>query len=143
MRVRTCPNCGQNNRVPPEHLASTGRCGACKAQLPPLNEPLEVGPSEFDAIVENAKVPVLVDFWADWCGPCRMVGPEVKKAAHNLAGSAIVLKVDTQRHPELAQRFNVQGIPNFLVLKGRRPIHQQPGAVGHQQLEQWVQMASA
>ena len=78
---------------------------------------------------------VFVDFWATWCGPCRMVAPEVKKAAHNLAGTALVLKVDTDAQPELAQRYQVSSIPNFAVFSGGRLLRQQPGAVDHRQLE--------
>src|SRR4051812_3155786 len=100
--IRTCAQCGQQNRVGARHLADTGRCGACKAELPPAGEPIDVGSPEFDEIVAGARVPVLVDFWAAWCGPCRTVAPEVKKAAALLAGQALVLKVDTDQHPELA-----------------------------------------
>ncbi|HTQ05626.1 MAG TPA: thioredoxin domain-containing protein, partial [Polyangiaceae bacterium] len=91
--VRRCSACGQDNRVPARHLAHAGRCGACKATLPPLAQPLEVDEREFDEIVASATVPVLVDFWAPWCGPCRMVAPEVAKAAEKLAGKGVVLKV--------------------------------------------------
>src|SRR5216117_1180435 len=91
----------------------------------------EVGDQNFEAEVLNARVPVLVDFWAAWCGPCRMAAPEVKKAAAEMGGRAIVLKVDTERWPELAQRYNVRGIPNFVVLKGGQVVLQQPGLVDH------------
>jgi len=94
--------------------------------------------TEFDAIVKDAKVPVLVDFWAAWCGPCRMVAPEVKTAAHTLAGKALVVKVDTEKLPELAQRYRVQGIPNFAVFKGGALASQQAGAMKAPQLVQLV-----
>ncbi len=100
--ILACKSCGQKNRVPAKHLADTGRCGACKAPLPPLNEPLEVDPALFNEIVQNAGVPVLVDFWASWCGPCLRAAPEVARTAMEMAGHAMVLKVDTERYPELA-----------------------------------------
>jgi len=139
--LRTCPSCGTKNRVPAEHLASTGRCGSCKAELPALAEPLEANEAIFDAIVKESKVPVLVDFWAAWCGPCRMVAPEVQKAAASMAGRALVLKVDTDRNPGLAERFNVLSIPNFVVLKEGRVVMQRPGMVPQSTMEDWLRSA--
>src|SRR5439155_8506347 len=110
--VRTCAGCGAKNRIPGKHLADTGHCGQCKAALPPLGEPLDVDEAQFDAIIQASPVPVFVDFWAAWCGPCRMAAPHVKKLATDMAGKAVVLKVDTDQHQELAGRFGVRGIPN-------------------------------
>jgi thioredoxin 2 len=132
--IRRCAACGKDNRVPTRHLSHTGRCGACKAPLAPLAEPLEVDEGEFDEIVANASVPVLVDFWAPWCGPCRMVAPEVKKAAERLAGKGLVLKVNTESHPALSGRFGVQSIPSFAVFSGGRRLTQKAGAMGHERL---------
>jgi thioredoxin 2 len=136
---RVCPECKAINRIPVRHLADTGKCGKCHVTLPPHGVPIEVtSEAQFDEIVAAARVPIVVDFWATWCGPCRTVAPEVKKAAHNLAGKALVLKVDTEALPDLSQRFQIQSIPNFAVFTGGRLVRQRAGAIDHRQLERWV-----
>ena len=141
--IRTCTHCNQKNRVTANHLASTGRCGACKAALDPIAEPVAADAALFDEIVKLAEVPVLVDFWAAWCGPCRSAAPEVARTATDMAGKAIVVKVDTEAYPDLAARFDVRGIPNFVVLSKGRAVFQQAGLVGHEQMEQWLRTASS
>jgi thioredoxin 2 len=140
--LRICKSCGRKNRIPAEHLADEGRCGACKALLPPIDEPLEADPQLFDEIIQNARVPILIDFWAAWCGPCRMAAPEVSRTAADMAGKAVVVKVDTERYPQLAARFKVRGIPNFAVFFRGKLVTQQAGLVNHEQMEQWLRSAA-
>ncbi len=141
--LRKCASCGASNRVPASHLADTGRCGSCKAPLPPLSSPLEADAAAFDGIVGEARVPVFVDFWAEWCGPCKMAAPEVEAVARDMAGRAIVLKVDTERNQDLAARYRIQSIPTFAVFRNGQMALQRSGAVPRTEMRRWIEEAAA
>ena len=132
-----CTNCGKTNRVP---AAAQGRprCGNCQTPLPWI---AEAGDTDFAAVAEQASLPVLVDLWATWCGPCRMVSPALERVATELAGRIKLVKVDIDRSPALAQRFEVQAVPTLLVLDHGRTIARQAGAAPAPALRQWVEKA--
>ena len=139
----TCAHCQRRNRILAANLARQVRCGACKTALTPIATPIDADVEIFDDVVQHAGLPVLVDFWAAWCGPCRMAAPEVARAAKEMAGRALVLKVDTEAHPEIAARYQVEGIPNFVVIKNGSVVHQQAGVVPATTLTKWLEIASA
>jgi len=128
-----CSACGTRNRVPAT-ASGTPRCAKCKA---PLAWIVEAGEGDFDELVQ-AKIPVLVDFWAPWCGPCRVVSPAVEHAAVELAGRLKVLKINVDDAPLLASRYDIQGIPTLLLFRSGQPAARQVGALPGHALLGWL-----
>jgi thioredoxin 2 len=126
----TCPKCGRRNRMKYQGLGKVFRCGQCKSELRPLGEPVDVHSDlVFDALISRSALPVLVDFWAPWCGPCKMVAPEIRKVATEAAGQVLVAKVDTEELPSLARRFRVTAIPTMSIFRNGIEVAHQTGAM--------------
>jgi len=132
-----CPNCGRRNRVP-SAAAGTPRCGNCHEPLPWI---VDATDDSFAEIAEKSTVPVLVDLWAPWCGPCRMVSPALAQLAAEMAGQLKLVKVNVDESPRLQQRFGVQAIPTLLVLRDGQVTAQQTGAAPAPALRAWLDQA--
>jgi thioredoxin 2 len=135
--VTTCPQCGQRNRVPAA-ASGTPRCGKCRSALPWKSD---AGDDDFAAVAEKAPVPVLLDLWATWCGPCRMVSPALERLAEAYAGRIKLVKVDVDRAPGLSRRFDVRSVPTLMVLDRGRVVARQAGAAPEPALRRWVDEA--
>jgi thioredoxin 2 len=139
MSVVTCPRCGTKNRVPPARAGKV-RCAKCHADLPWL---VDADDASFDSVVTDATLPVLVDVWAPWCGPCRQITPVVEQLSRDLAGRLKVAKVNADIAPGVSQRHGISGIPTLLLYRDGREADRMVGAAPAAQLRGWVERSLA
>jgi len=141
--VVACGSCGQKNRLVYERLGDEVRCGQCKTTLAPPGSPIEIRTTaDFDRLVARAAIPVVVDYWAPWCGPCRMVAPELQNVAARQAGKVLVVKVNTDELGDLGERFNIRSIPTLALFAGGKEVSRAAGARPADQIEAFIAQAT-
>jgi thioredoxin 2 len=140
--IRSCPSCGKKNRVLYSRLGGEARCGSCGTALPPPSEPLAVDQGEaLTGLLRESGLPVLVDFWAPWCGPCRTVAPEMAKVAERNAGKLLVVKVNTDVDPAVGSAHRIQSIPTMALFRGGREVARELGARPAAAIESFVRQS--
>jgi thioredoxin 2 len=140
--VIACPKCSKKNRIAFDRVNQPARCAECHTDLPSPAEPVEVATSaQFDALVAGSPLPVLVDFWAAWCGPCRMVAPQIAEVAKRNSGKMVVAKVDTDAVQDLAARMGIKSIPTLAVFANGKEASRAAGAMMADNIEAFVHQA--
>lgn len=133
----TCLDCGQINRVPADKAGPAAKCGTCGARLMP-GKPVEVDLATLQKAARNDSLPLVVDFWAPWCGPCRMMAPEYGRAAETLGMAARLVKLNTEAHPKAGAAYGIRGIPMLAAFRGGRETARQAGALPAAEIVEWV-----
>lgn len=136
MRV-VCPHCLSINNIPQKESYSKANCGKCKKSLLET-KPLELTGSNFDEVVVNSDIPVIIDFWAPWCGPCKMMGPNFEKSAVNFPLKMLFTKVNTEKEQHLGSRFGIRSIPTLIIFKDSKEVHRVSGALDEASLNRLV-----
>ena len=139
--IVVCPHCAGANRVPAPRLAEGGNCGKCKKPLFD-GHPVELKAGNFDAHIGRSDLPLVVDFWAPWCGPCRSKAPAFERAARELEPQFRLAKVNTESEPQLAERFGIRSIPTLAVFRNGREVARQAGAMDEGNLVRWIRANS-
>jgi len=132
-----CPHCLKVNRIPRKESYTKANCGNCKQSLLDAKS-VEVDAAKFGTFIANSDIPVVVDFWAPWCGPCRMMAPAFEEAARSLPLKAQFLKVNTETNPQLGGQYGIRSIPTMVLFKGGREVDRVSGALSADQIRQWV-----
>ncbi len=140
--ILPCAHCGQLNRVPSAKLGNRPVCATCHQALTG-GKPAELDPERFQKLIQRSDLPVIIDFWAPWCGPCKMMAPEFAKAAASLAGKAILAKLNTQDYPQAAAQFGISGIPTMILFHKGREAARKSGAMQAPQILAWIQSESS
>jgi len=133
-----CPSCNSTNRVPKDKLNAGGKCGKCKQALI-SGKPVELNQASFIKYVNNSDLPIVVDFWAPWCGPCKMMAPVFEQAAQQLSGKAVLAKVNTETEQTLSAQYNIRSIPTLAIFKSGQETQRTAGAMDLNSLKHWIQ----
>ena len=139
--VEVCNACGASNRVPFARANQAAKCGRCHTAVRAAGAPIEVDSAQLEALVRSSPVPVVVDFWADWCGPCRALAPQLDQAARSMSGDVVVAKLDVDRNPEAASKYGARAIPLLVMFADGKPVWRETGARPAAQLERSIRAA--